>query len=252
MWLQTHQPVTVYGISVELLDDTITEPAQCTMKLSGASDTVQQIFSLGDQFDFRGVGMTLIDAKNVNLGNGSTMALCKFTFQQTGSDDSTQPGNTSTPGECARDTDCDDGNQTTADICIGIPARCVHTTTCISSDGQCPVGCVYPADTDCSECTNARQCNDQNPCTADTCAGTPARCQHSEQIGCALNTTCVPIGTRSSGSYCSINQTMKAQETNDAACDNNYECASNVCVNNKCIRPSVVKRFLDWLSRMFG
>jgi hypothetical protein len=101
------------------------------------------------------------------------------------------------------------------------------------------------------ECTTARDCNDNDPCTVDSCSGSPIACRHEEHDGCPLAATCVPYGTRSASTFCSLNKTMVTQKDNNAFCDNNYECVSNVCVNSKCITPGVIQRFLDWLARFF-
>ena len=103
------------------------------------------------------------------------------------------------------------------------------------------------------ECQQNNDCDDQNPCTEDSCSGIPKKCSNNVIMnGCNSQGTCIPVGTRVEGYYCDINNELKAQNALDVNCNNNYECASNVCVNNQCIKPSILRKILDWFSRLFG
>jgi hypothetical protein len=66
------------------------------------------------------------------------------------------------------------------------------------------------------------------------------------------NKNCLPIGTRIRKQYCDVDKIMKNQKYEDSYCDNNYECQSNLCINNKCMSPSLWQRFLNWLKELFG
>jgi len=60
---------------------------------------------------------------------------------------------TSDADECTYDTECNDNNLSTKDICSGTPRKCSHTkiTNCISKDNYCPSGCTYENDNDCKK-----------------------------------------------------------------------------------------------------
>jgi len=65
---------------------------------------------------------------------------------------------------CTSDSDCDDGNPCTIDICVnpGTPsAACSHQpiTSCIDDDGCCPSGCDYTTDNDCARPSNVDALN---------------------------------------------------------------------------------------------
>ena len=38
----------------------------------------------------------------------------------------------------------------------------------------------------------------------------------------------------------------------DCGCSKGYECKSNVCIDNKCISQSLIRRILNWLKSLFG
>jgi hypothetical protein len=57
---------------------------------------------------------------------------------------------------------------------------------CVSGDSCCPQGCNYTEDSDCplpDACSSDQGCSDSNPCTIDTCSGSPRKCHYS-QAGC--------------------------------------------------------------------
>jgi hypothetical protein len=134
--------------------------------------------------------------------------------------------------KCKTNLDCNDNNETTADICSGSPKVCSHKEV--------------------DQCQNGRNCDDKNPCTTDTCAGTPKKCLNKQNSGCNLNNVCVPIGTRDKTNYCSAGNKLITQKTNSGTCNNNYECVSNVCVNSQCIEPGLIQKIIDWFTNFFG
>jgi len=70
--------------------------------------------------------------------------------------------------------------------------------------------------------------------------------------GCKLNNTCVPISYITNKTYCSIDKTFVAQKGSNEACENNFECSTNLCVDNKCVSSGFWQRFIRWLSRFFS
>ena len=71
------------------------------------------------------------------------------------------------------------------------------------------------------------------------------------KFGCFYQDKCLPYGLRVNGLYCSINNDMKTQLAEEA-CENNFECKSNVCVAGECISEGFMKKILEWFRRLFG
>jgi len=71
-------------------------------------------------------------------------------------------------------------------------------------------------------------------------------------LGCNYNGNCLPIGVRTQEDYCDIDRNVKSQLGADEECSNDYECSSNVCVNNQCISQNLIQKILSWFSRFFG
>lgn len=69
--------------------------------------------------------------------------------------------------------------------------------------------------------------------------------------GCKTENQCFPLGYRKSGSYCSENNKFEAQKSKEVNCENNFECESNVCINNKCISQNLIQRIIEWFTKLF-
>jgi hypothetical protein len=84
--------------------------------------------------------------------------------------------------------DCDDDP---ADHCTGTSNVCVDVviTSCIDSDGCCPLGCDVSNDADCVGCTQNSDCNDNDVCNgAETClAGV---CRQGTALNCVDGDRC--------------------------------------------------------------
>lgn len=72
-----------------------------------------------------------------------------------------------------------------------------------------------------------------------------------ECSGCQVDDVCLPISIRKDGQYCSIDKEMKDQQIENTACENNFECTTNVCVNDSCVSGTFIQRFIAWLSALF-
>jgi hypothetical protein len=70
--------------------------------------------------------------------------------------------------------------------------------------------------------------------------------------GCLSNEVCYPLGHRINGQFCSNNLTLAPQLEGNAACENNFECNSNICVSGQCIEQGLVQKILSWLKSFFG
>ncbi len=63
---------------------------------------------------------------------------------------------------------------------------------------------------------------------------------------------CIPISVRIGDLYCDIDKEFKDQLKENALCNNNYECSSNLCIDNQCIESGLFKKILNWFRRVFG
>lgn len=125
--------------------------------------------------------------------------------------------------ECTSDADCDDENECTKDTCVDNSCwnQCVMGQTC-DDDNSLTVNdiCfIWGAECTCKgitvECYNNSDCNDDNPCTTDTCndAGTEdAGCGHFTITSCANDDGC-----------CS----SSCNATNDNDCE--ADCGNEIC-----------------------
>jgi len=68
--------------------------------------------------------------------------------------------------------------------------------------------------------------------------------------GCELEGKCYPMGYRKEGRYCSDNYEFVSQI--EGACDNSFECKSNVCISGECIEEGLIKRIIKWFKKLFG
>ena len=69
---------------------------------------------------------------------------------------------------------------------------------------------------------------------------------------CPIDNKCYPFGYRKADKFCSDSGAFVAQLKADAQCDNNFECGSNVCINNKCINPGLIEKILNWFRKLFS
>ncbi len=121
---------------------------------------------------------------------------------------------------CAGNEDCDDEEECTTDQCDGANG-CLHDpvpdgTECAGGSGACWGGlCIVV------ECTGPEDCDDDNPCTADSCH--PQRgCQHEDLNGDACE----------DGNLCTIEERCVAGACipgGSAACNDGDFCTADDC-----------------------
>ncbi len=70
--------------------------------------------------------------------------------------------------------------------------------------------------------------------------------------GCSFSNTCVPIGYRSNGKYCSLNGQFTSQYNESSVCENNFECSTNQCIDGECISSTLWQRIIGWFRTLFG
>lgn len=65
---------------------------------------------------------------------------------------------------------------------------------------------------------------------------------------------CLPIGKRTGTNYCDVSKRILSQKAVDVACEEHYECSSNLCdaQRNVCLAPSIWTSFLNWLAGIFS
>lgn len=75
--------------------------------------------------------------------------------------------------------------------------------------------------------------------------------EKADCTGCFIDNKCFPIGTRTGADYCNLDRAIESQKGEDIVCNNNYECISNLCADNKCISPNFWRKILSWFSSIF-
>ena len=68
---------------------------------------------------------------------------------------------------------------------------------------------------------------------------------------CPLDGKCYPFGYRKDGEYCPDNGMFKEQLESEEACDNNFECSTNVCVDGKCVSSGILQKIISWFTKLF-
>ena len=95
--------------------------------------------------------------------------------------------------ECIINSDCNDSDSCTKDICSGGLCSNPQITTCENNDGCCPPNCTSINDNDCvPECTTNSECADGDSCTKDICSG--GLCSNPQITTCENNDGCCPAG----------------------------------------------------------
>jgi hypothetical protein len=69
--------------------------------------------------------------------------------------------------------------------------------------------------------------------------------------GCELEGKCYPMGYRKEGQYCSEDYEF-IEQSKAGTCDNNFECKSNVCISDECVKEGLIKRIIKWFKKLFG
>ncbi len=147
------------------------------------------------------------------------------------------------PDNC--ETVCSDGDSCTIDACVAgigcthtqIPECCNDLLDCDDQD-PCTTDtcennvCVHTASTDC--CTSGDQCDDSEPCTDDACvdnvcAHTPSCCTSNEE--CEAGDPCT-IGTCIDQAC--VFTPIEGCCTVPGDCNDNDDCTIDACVNNSC------------------
>ncbi len=118
----------------------------------------------------------------------------------------------------------------------------------LSTTYVCPNGCVDGACV--PECLIDYDCYSGEKCLNKVCVKEVVGkvCES----GCLSNEKCYPMGYRRSGTYCSENNEFVKLQPSESICDNNFECRSNLCLDDQCVDQGLIKRFMEWLKGSFS
>jgi hypothetical protein len=172
-----------------------------------------------------------------------------------------------TQGTCPEDclaTECENlcGDGTCQEnVCLASGCPCAETAR------TCPEDCTA-CRADNGQCTDRKglhtsECRENSSityaCVDNACEPTLKECEGSCSNGvcigriacngCDVSGKCYPIGFRKGNIYCGDDLKFHRTKAKMKQCENNFECASNLCVDGKCIRKNLLKSFMQWLSR---
>lgn len=139
---------------------------------------------------------------------------------------------------------CKDGACLLADTDCTVDADCPSWTSCIV--GKCVTTSPSPL-----YCVKDSNCGINQECADGICQEAKIKVNITCS-GCSLNNKCYPFGYRKSGLYCSDSYKFVEQTESEASCDNNFECASNVCANSQCVSGTLIQKILNWFSNIFS
>tara|TARA_Y100000310_G_C20677641_1_gene814022 strand:+ start:48 stop:3140 length:3093 start_codon:yes stop_codon:yes gene_type:complete len=97
---------------------------------------------------------------------------------------------------------------------------------------------------------NGENCQNSYECVTNNCKGSVCNpicngCLNEDSV-------CIPFGTRTNTQYCDTDYTFKDFKSEERSCNNYYECASSVCVNNECISQNLIQKITSWFKGLFG
>jgi len=71
--------------------------------------------------------------------------------------------------------------------------------------------------------------------------------------GCSLDKQCYPFGYRKNQTFCSdLDKQFTEQKKADSSCENNFECSTNLCIDDQCVSSGLLQRIFGWFGRLFG
>ena len=183
------------------------------------------------------------------------------------------------PHDFADNTPCNDGNACTIEdacsstVCAGIPRTCEDDNECTSNQCDPTLGCYFDPVSDGTSCNdanactvedaclagecrgNTRNCNDENPCSSDSCDSMQG-CLHdnladdtacSDQDACTADDVCRSgecLGTTvecddsnpCTTEYCDMEQGCLYENLpDDSSCDDGNACTvADACLSGEC------------------
>jgi hypothetical protein len=120
-------------------------------------------------------------------------------------------------------------------------------------DSSCQKGCICNVDgsQDCPPtviCEKGEELCPDGVCRKECKPVVLEECK----FGCLSGDSCLPIGIRVEGQYCSIDRDLKKQLGSGETCENDFECRTNSCLDSACTEPGFWQNLYKWLSKIFG
>ncbi len=118
---------------------------------------------------------------------------------------------------------------------------------------DCEEGCICNIDGS-MECPSYPSCEEGTALCPDGVCREKCDVTLEEKctFGCLYGKSCLPIGTRVSGDFCSINRDLEPQLESSSVCENNFECSSNLCIDNQCVEKGLFSKIVEWFKKVFG
>jgi hypothetical protein len=60
------------------------------------------------------------------------------------------------------------------------------------------------------------------------------------------------VGYRFNNTFCNTDGNFIEQKEKEEICENNFECDSNLCIDDKYVSSNLWNKFLSWLKKIFG
>lgn len=170
------------------------------------------------------------------VASGQAQSVCQ-SVNQVNQTTNQNPSSPPLPNQNAVNAICGQSPYTCLSGTVGYNESVVNMIywVCLGIDGGNPAKCSYKGSINTSN--NMPSYNNNYQCSNGQCS---------------LNSTCVPIGYRTSNSYCNINGNITQFNSVGASCNNDFECSSYFCVSNQCVSPNLIQSVLLWFERLFG
>lgn len=68
---------------------------------------------------------------------------------------------------------------------------------------------------------------------------------------CPLEGKCYPFGYRKDERFCSDSGSFIEQLKDDSVCENNFECSSNLCIDDRCVESGLIQKIMKFLKGIF-
>ena len=109
----------------------------------------------------------------------------------------------------------------------------------------CPSGCKDGA------CTKIEPSEETGPIEIIEAEGaTKSETIKTDCNGCMLGNSCYPIGYRMEDTYCD-NEDFSSQKEAETSCSNNFECSTNLCIDNECISSGFWRAIVSFFKNLF-
>jgi len=93
-------------------------------------------------------------------------------------------------------------------------------------------------------CLNDFECKSNN-CKNSACAPFCSGCFDERD-------NCLTYGTRTETSFCNIDGKWAIQKATGKGCNNDYECETNLCIDDECIKPGLFQAIIRWFKTLFS